>query len=165
MPDAHPEAVRMAGVFRQSPLGRRAARATRAEREFDFLMAIEDVVVRGQVDLWFEEGGELTVVDYKTNDVTAVQAHQRSQDYGLQLRLYAMAVERVAGRPPDRAWLHFLRPNTVIEVDLTPSLLESPEQIVRDFQEAQSRLEFPLNEGEQCKRCRFYRGLCPAGAP
>jgi CRISPR/Cas system-associated exonuclease Cas4 (RecB family) len=75
-----------------------------------------------------------------------------------------MAVERVAGRPPDRAWLHFLRPDKVIEVDLTPSLLESPEQMVRDFQEAQSRLEFPLNEGERCKRCPFYRGLCPAGA-
>jgi len=164
VPDAHPEAMRLAEVFRHSPLGRRAARAPRVEREFDFLMAMEDLVVRGQVDLWFEEGGELTVVDYKTNEVTAVEAHQRSQDYGLQLRLYSMAVERVAGRPPDRAWLHFLRPNTVIEVDLTPSLLESPEQMVRDYQEAQSRLEFPLNEGERCNRCPFYRGLCPAGA-
>jgi ATP-dependent exoDNAse (exonuclease V) beta subunit len=164
IPDAHPEAERLAEVFRQSPLGRRAARAARVEREFDFLMALEELVVRGQVDLWFEEGGELAVVDYKTDDVTAVEAHQRARDYGLQLRLYARAVEGVAGRPPDRAWLHFLRPNTVIEVDLTPSLLESPEQMVRDFQEAQSSLEFPLNEGERCKRCPFFRGLCPAGA-
>jgi ATP-dependent exoDNAse (exonuclease V) beta subunit len=163
VPDAHPEAVRLAEVFRHSQLGRRAARAPRVEREFDFLMAMEDLVVRGQVDLWFEEGGELTVVDYKTNDVTAVEAHQRAQDYELQLRLYARAVEHVAGRPPDRAWLHFLRPNTVIEVDLSPSLLDSPEQMVRDYQEAHSRLEFPLNEGERCKRCPFYRGLCPAG--
>jgi ATP-dependent exoDNAse (exonuclease V) beta subunit len=164
VPDAHPEAVRLAEVFRNGPLGRRAARAPRVSREFDFLMAVEDLVIRGQVDLWFEEGGELTVVDYKTDDVTAVQARQRARDYGLQLRLYAMAVERVAGRPPDRAWLHFLRPDTLIEVDLTPSLLESPEQMVRDFQEAQSRLEFPLNEGERCQRCPFYRDLCPAGA-
>ena len=94
--------------------------------------------------------------------MTAVEAHRRAQDYGLQLRLYAMAVERIAGRAPDSAWLHFLRPNKVIRVDLRPSLLESPEQTVRDFQEAQSRLEFPLNEGERCKRCPFYRGLCPA---
>src|SRR5205807_619842 len=59
VPEAGPEAVRLARVFRQSPLGRRAARAIRAEREFDFLMAVEGLVVRGQVDLWFEEGGEL----------------------------------------------------------------------------------------------------------
>ena len=162
-PVPDPAALRLAEVFRQSPLGRRAARATRIERESDFLMAVEDLVIRGQVDLWFEEGGELVVVDYKTDSVTAHEAHRRAQDYALQLRLYAMAVERVAGRAPDRAWLHFLRPNTVVEVDLTPSLLESPEQTVRDFQEAQSTLEFPLNEGERCHRCPFFRDLCPAG--
>ena len=161
--DADSEAVRLAEVFRGSPLGRRVTKASRVEREFDFLMSVEDLVVRGQVDLWFVENGELVIVDYKTDDVTAAQAHQRAQDYGLQLRLYAMAVEKVAGRAVDRAWLHFLRPNVPVDVDLTPSLLESPEQIVRDFQEAQSKGEFPLNEGERCVRCPFYKDLCPAG--
>ena len=162
LPEADSEAVRLAGVFRQSPLGRRVAKASRVEREFDFLMAVEDLEISGQVDLWFLEGGELAIVDYKTDAVTAAQAHQRAQDYALQLRLYAMAVERVAGRAVDRAWLHFLRPNTTVEVDLAPSLLESPEQIVREFQEAQSTGEFPLNEGERCLRCPFYKDLCPA---
>ena len=163
VPDADPEAVRLAEVFRQSPLARRAARADRMGREFDFLMAVEDLVIRGQVDLWFEEGGELVLVDYKTDDVTAVEAHQRARDYELQLKLYAMAVQRVAGRPPDRAWLHFLRPNRAIEVDLRPSLLDSPEQTVREFLDAQDKLQFPLREGERCKRCPFYKDLCPAG--
>jgi CRISPR/Cas system-associated exonuclease Cas4 (RecB family) len=81
----------------------------------------------------------------------------------LQLRLYALAIERFAGRAPDRAWLHFLRPNTLVEVDLEPSLLERPEQVVRDFVDAQSKMEFPLNEGERCRRCPFFRDLCPAG--
>jgi ATP-dependent helicase/nuclease subunit A len=161
-PDAR--AVAMAEVFRQSALGRRAARASRVEREFDFLMAVEGLVLRGQIDLWFEEGGETVIVDYKTDTVNAVEAHQRAQDYFMQLRLYALAVERITGRAPDRAWLHFLRPNTAIEVDLTPSLLDSPEQVVRDFQEAQDRGEFPLREGPHCKRCAFFGDLCPAGA-
>jgi ATP-dependent exoDNAse (exonuclease V) beta subunit len=157
------EAQRLAGVFRQSALARRVERASRVEREFDFLMAVEDLVIRGQVDLWFEEGGELAIVDYKTDTVTAAEAHRRARDHALQLRLYALAIERFAGRAPDRAWLYFLRPNTVVEVDLTPSLLERPEQIVREFEEAQSKLEFPLNEGERCRRCPFFRDLCPAG--
>ena len=161
VPEPDPEALRLAEVFRQSPLGRRAARATRVAREFDFLMAMEDLVIRGQVDLWFEEGGELVVADYKTDDVTAAEAHHRARDYALQLRLYALAVERVAGRAPDRAFVHFLRPNILVEVDLTPTLIENPEQIVRDFQQAQSKLDFPLIEGEHCKRCPFYRDLCP----
>jgi ATP-dependent exoDNAse (exonuclease V) beta subunit len=162
-PEPDEEALRLAAVFRQSQLGRRLARASRVEREFDFLMAVEDLVIRGQVDLWFEEGGELVIVDYKTDSVTAPEAHRRAQDHALQLRLYAMAVERFAGRAPDRAWVYFLRPNTVVEVDLTPSLLERPEQIVRDFEDAQSKLEFPLNEGERCRHCQFFRDLCPAG--
>ena len=90
VPDPDREALRLAEVFRQSPLGRRAARAARIAREFDFLMAMEDLVIRGQVDLWFEEGGELVVVDYKTDDVTAAEAHHRARDYELQLRLYAL---------------------------------------------------------------------------
>ncbi len=160
-PDA--EALRLDEVFRQSALGKRAARATRLEREFDFLIAVEDLVIVGQVDLWFEEAGELVVVDYKTGAVSAAEAQHGAGKYALQLRLYAMAIERVAGRAPDSAWVYFLRPNVAVEVDLTPSLIESPEQIVRDFQEAQSKLLFPLNEGEHCKRCAFYRDLCPAG--
>jgi ATP-dependent exoDNAse (exonuclease V) beta subunit len=158
-----PESVRLVKVFRQSPLAARLSRASRVEREFDFLMSVDGLVVRGQVDLWFEEGGELVIVDYKTDAVTAPQAAHRAQEYGLQLRLYAMAVERVAGRPVDRAWLHFLRPNVAVEVDLAPSLLESPEQVVRAFQEAQELREFPLYEGERCLRCEFYKDLCPAG--
>jgi ATP-dependent exoDNAse (exonuclease V) beta subunit len=157
-----PKALDLAEVFRQSALGRRAARASRVEREFDFLMAVDGLVLRGQIDLWFEEGGELVIVDYKTDSVSAVEAHQRALDHAMQLRIYALAVERITGRAPDRAWLHFLRPNTAIEVDLTPSLLDSPEQVVRDFQEAQDQLEFPLREGDHCHRCPFFRDLCPA---
>jgi ATP-dependent helicase/nuclease subunit A len=160
--DADPEAIRLAEVFRQSPLGRRAEQAQRVEREFDFLMAEEDLVIRGKVDLWFEEGGEVTLVDYKTDDVTRAQAHERAQDYALQLRLYAMAVERATGRPPQHAWLHFLRPNTAVEVDLGPSLLDAPDETVREFQEAQGSLQFPLREGPRCRRCPFVRDLCPA---
>src|SRR5262249_46051415 len=136
------EATRLAEVFRRSALGKRSAAASKIEREFDFVMAVEDVVVRGQIDLWFEEGGELVIVDYKTHGGSGTQAHQRAGDYALQVRLYAMGVERIAGRPPERAWLHFLRPDKAVQVDLGPTLLESPEQVVRDFRTAQESGEF-----------------------
>jgi len=160
--DPDPRAVRLADAFRKSPLGRRVERATRVEREFDFLMAVGPLVLSGQIDLWFEEGGELVVVDYKTDAVSASAAHHRAEEYELQVRLYAMAVERVTGRAPNRACLHFLTPGVVVDVDLAPSLLDPPEETVREFVEAQEKLEFPLREGEQCRRCQFYKGLCPA---
>ncbi|HEY7388651.1 MAG TPA: UvrD-helicase domain-containing protein [Bryobacteraceae bacterium] len=158
--DLDPQAAAMAAAFQQSTLGRRAARASRIEREFDFVMSVEGMVLRGQIDVWFEEGGELVLVDYKTDGVTAIEAHQRAHEYAIQLRLYALALEQIAGRAPDRAWLHFLRPNTLIPVDLTPSLLDSPEQVVRELKEAQAKQCFPLREEEHCTRCPFFHGLC-----
>ena len=161
--DPDPRAVRLAETFRKSTLGRRVERATRVEREFDFLMAVDPLVVSGQIDLWFEEGGELAVVDYKTDAVGGAEVQHRAREHELQVRLYAMAVERLTGRVPGRACLHFLAPDVVVDVDLNPSLIDSPEETVRDFVEAQEKLEFPLREGEQCRRCAFYKGLCPAG--
>jgi ATP-dependent exoDNAse (exonuclease V) beta subunit len=165
IPDPDDEALRLADNFRNSILGKRAAKAARVEREFDFLMAIDGLVIRGQVDLWFEDASGLAIVDYKTDAVNQAEAHRRAQVYALQLRFYAMAVEQLTGRPADRAYLHFLRPNTVVEVDLAPSLLEPPSEVVREFQEAQNSLQFPLNEGDHCHACPFFRDLCPASGP
>ena len=162
---ADPEAVKLADQFRKSPLGRRAAAAATVEREFDFLMEIEDLVLRGQIDLWFEERGKTVLVDYKTDRINAADAPVRAGQYALQLRLYALALERLNGRAPDEAYVYFLRPNTAVPVDLRPSLFDSPEAAVREFREAQERLDFPLREGEHCRTCPHFTRLCPARIP
>jgi ATP-dependent helicase/nuclease subunit A len=162
---APPEALVLASRFESSEYGRRVGHATRVEREFDFLLAIEDVVLRGQIDLWFEEGGERIIVDYKTDDVAAEEAPPRGRVYELQLQLYAVAMERLTGRPPGRALLYFLRPNVVVAVDVSAAALDRAVEVVRAFWSAQERQEFPLNEGEHCVRCPFFRGMCPAVGP
>ena len=156
---AHPEALALAARFESSSVGVQAGKAARVEREFDFMLAMEDVVLRGQIDLWFECSGELVIVDYKTDDISAEEAPSRARIYMLQLQLYAIAVERLMGRAPDRALLYFLRPNMHVRVELDgPAAVEA----VRAFQQAQDRQDFPLREGEHCRRCPFYRGMCPA---
>jgi ATP-dependent exoDNAse (exonuclease V) beta subunit len=151
-----PEAVKLAEAFRKSALGKRAAAAAVIEREFDFLMEVEDVVLRGQIDLWFEDRGKIVLVDYKTDREIAPER------YALQLRLYALALERLTGRAPDEAYLCFLRANTAVPVDLRPSLFDSPELAVREFRDAQDRQYFPLREGEHCRTCPHFTHLCPA---
>jgi len=157
-----PEALKLAEQFRKSALGRRAAAPATIEREFDFLMEVENLVLRGQIDLWFEDRGKTVLVDYKTDRVGAADAPARAEQYALQLRLYALALERLNGRAPDEAYLYFLRPNIAVPVDLRPSLFDSPEAAVRDFREAQERQHFPLHEGEHCRTCPHFTRLCPA---
>jgi len=149
-----PEAAEIAARFPLSELGRRAARATRIEREFDFLFYFEDVVLRGQIDLWFEESGELIVVDYKTD-----RDDSRLDVYAMQLRLYALALERYAGRMPDRAVLYYLRSDSAVEVNLDP---ESARSAVRAFLAGQESLDYPIRPGAQCRRCPFFENRCPA---
>ncbi|MCU1262588.1 MAG: helicase/exodeoxyribonuclease subunit [Bryobacterales bacterium] len=109
-------ASRLAETFRRSELGRRAAGATRIEREFGFLIEIQGVVVRGQIDLWFEEAGELVLIDYKTDDVRREEAAERARDYAMQVHLYALVLERLTGRRVDSAFIHFLRCDEAVQV-------------------------------------------------
>jgi len=152
-----PEALELVARFTASELGQRAARATRIEREFDFLCAFDDIVLRGQIDLWFEEGGELILADYKTD-----RHEDRAEAYALQLRLYALALERIYGRLPGRAVLCYLRTGNEVDVPLDRAALDAARQSVRALVDAQNTLEFPTRENEQCMRCGYYRGACPA---
>jgi ATP-dependent exoDNAse (exonuclease V) beta subunit len=164
-PPPDPEAAQLADMFQKSPLGRRAAAAATVEREFDFLMQVENLVLRGQIDLWFEDRGKTVLVDYKTDQASAAEAPVRAKQYALQLRLYALALERLTGRAPDEAYIYFLRPNIAVPVDLRPSLFDSPEAAVREFCAAQERLDFPLREGRHCRTCPHFTRLCPAQLP
>ena len=159
-----PEAVALASRFQASDLARRAASAKRAGREFDFLMHLEDVVLQGRIDWWFEEGGELVLVDFKTDHVAASQAAERAQSYALQLQLYALALERRLGRLPERALVCLLGPNVAVDISLRAEDLDAARAALRALRQAQHEMSFPLRSGEHCYRCSYFRGWCPARA-
>ena len=95
----------------------------------------------------------------------AQDVESRATAYKLQLRYYALAIEKLTGAVPAEAWLHFLRPDVALRVDITAAGLESARRLVREMVSAQRTLQFPLKEGTHCLRCPFYRGKCPAGQP
>ncbi|MBL8175085.1 MAG: UvrD-helicase domain-containing protein [Bryobacterales bacterium] len=162
--DNPPEAaMAMARGFEQSAWGQRAARARRIGREFDFLIEMEGMILRGQIDLWFEEGGELVLLDYKSDQVTMGEEWRHASRYRPQLRLYALALERLTGRLPDAALLWYLRTGAAVKVGLGAEAMEEARGQVRALREAQAGLNFPLREGSHCLRCGYYQGACPSG--
>lgn len=156
------EALWLAERFHASELGRRAGATLLAEREFDFLFALDELVIAGQIDLWFEDPGQLVVVDYKTDDVDATQAERRARAYALQVQLYALALERYTGRPVDEAYVHFLRPDVAAPVAVDQAGRERAVAAALALRDAQESAEFPLNEGEACERCPWFRQVCPS---
>lgn len=98
--------------FLQSPLAARIRQSPRTYSEYRFTSdlpaqqyrpdlagpaADARVLLQGVVDLFFEEGDGLVVVDYKTDRNSDPAYFQ--QKYKLQMDLYAAAVSRIAGKP------------------------------------------------------------------
>ncbi|MEP6716707.1 MAG: PD-(D/E)XK nuclease family protein, partial [Terriglobia bacterium] len=151
-------AQQLAEVFLGSDLGRRSRTSPRAGREWEFIADVGGTLVRGSIDLWFEENGDIYVVDYKTDRKPDADA------YRPQLALYALALERALGKRPVGAYLHFLRPDIVVEVPIDQAALDSAQSLIGQLGAAQNSLEFDLREGVHCHSCQYYKTLCPAQA-
>ena len=78
--------------FLESPLGQEIARAPYRKQELSFTMLQEDYLVDGQVDLVFNRGEDLVVVDFKTD------RRIRPGFYDKQLQLYGEALEKATGK-------------------------------------------------------------------
>ncbi len=116
---SHPEQVRRELVFTVRFSGPEIHALCPAIRpdlpEEDF------VVTQGVVDLAVLRESEIWVVDYKTDDVEGADLVERAEMYALQAKLYAKALEKVYSRPVTEAWLYFLAPGKLVEVDLQGS--------------------------------------------
>ncbi len=156
------EVLSLVRRFEESELGRRAAGAAKTIREENLVFSIDAQLVRAQVDLWFDDGAEQVLVDYKTDRLKPHEVEEAAKSYAGQIQLYAMGIRQWLGRIPDRAVLHFLRPDVVVQVDLSEVALDGAKRLTEEFFAAQSKVVFPLKVDRHCFRCPYYQGLCPA---
>ena len=161
-PGAPPEALELVRRFEAGETGRRAARASRSGRETPVLFEFAGLLIRGTIDLWFEENGELVLVDYKTDRHIGVE---RRREYATQLGLYSMALSRALGRNVDRAVLAVLRSRTEIDVTWRENDAGRLTRLVEEFRTAQTEGHYPMRAGKECESCEFAGGACPAEWP
>ena len=82
----------------------------------------EFVVVQGVVDLVFLGMDSAWILDFKTDRLPEGEATAsakiacKADDYRPQLAVYALAVERLLGRPVTAGWLHFLASGAEVDV-------------------------------------------------
>ncbi|MDR1612695.1 MAG: UvrD-helicase domain-containing protein [Planctomycetota bacterium] len=101
--DLADDVVGMVAAARRSAIWRRAAAAARQFRELPFTMTRDGVdgvreVVRGVIDLVFEENDGWVVVDYKTDRQAAGDARAQAERHRGQVETYARAVEGMLPR-------------------------------------------------------------------
>jgi ATP-dependent helicase/nuclease subunit A len=68
----------------------------------------EFIVVQGVADLVVLQPGEIWLVDFKTDEVGARELPDKVKIYAPQLKLYALALEKIFARPVTLRALHFL---------------------------------------------------------
>ena len=104
--------------FLASPLAERIRTAPQVWREYRFALltdagiydvaaAGEEILLQGVADCVFETTAGLTVVDFKTDRVTAAEASQRAEAYRPQLDAYAGALSRILEKPVTERVLYF----------------------------------------------------------
>jgi hypothetical protein len=114
------EPIDMIRRFLDSPRARQIAAARQVHPELEFLLAwppsdspgeSPSRYLEGFIDcLYQDESGQWHLLDYKTNRVSRKSLHTVAAHYEMQMLLYALAVERILGHPPQSLVLHFLRP-------------------------------------------------------
>ena len=89
--------------------GTAAALSGKLRRESPFRMTVparevdpawntdEPVMIQGIIDAWFEEDGEIVLVDYKTD--RRISAEELADRYRIQLDYYVRALDAIEGLP------------------------------------------------------------------
>jgi ATP-dependent helicase/nuclease subunit A len=98
--------------------GAKAAGRTMAVVYVENNVQEEFIVVQGAADLAVLLPGEIWLVDFKTDRITASELPERVKEYEVQLRLYAQALGGIYGRPVTEARLHFLALGKSVGVEL-----------------------------------------------
>ncbi len=113
-------------TFFRSDIGLRAARADRLIREFKFSLLMPaskyfkggcgEILLQGVVDCCIIEGGRLTVLDFKTDRVSAGTQRARAESYAPQLEAYAEAMEQITGLKAAEKLIYFFATGETIGI-------------------------------------------------
>jgi ATP-dependent helicase/nuclease subunit A len=80
--------------------------------------AMDQIMVRGRIDLMIPGERGLTIVDYKTDNVAGEEMKARVETYSRQMRFYARAIEKIARERVAGIQLVFLRPRQIVDVQV-----------------------------------------------
>ncbi|MDJ0975666.1 MAG: UvrD-helicase domain-containing protein [Planctomycetota bacterium] len=165
-PDAVERAVReMVARYSRSDVGRAMhqalGKAGDVRRELDFharvrfpggkpVAGFDSLLVKGSIDLWLPTADGVRVVDHKTNRKS--ERFQSPDDlaayYGWQLRLYALAAERIQGTDVAGASLLLLDPSwgdeaVDVPIDVSGDALKAARELCRAFAIAELEGRYP----------------------
>jgi ATP-dependent helicase/nuclease subunit A len=154
-----PDARRLVKTFSRMDAACKIRNAAEVYTEVPFLLKLEGFHLGGTIDtLYRSRSGRLTVIDYKTDNVTEaeVPAKVEEEKYGFQLSAYALAAQKLFNEPIDTA-LVFLDPGITHLFETDPVKTET--EILAMIREIQASITFKMNQ-KRCPTCGYWKPLC-----
>ncbi len=144
----------------------RIARGTDVRMEFSISAALGDDFITGTIDRLFrDETGLWTVLDYKTDAVTATDAPARAETYWPQLSFYAVMVRKLFAAEKVRLKILFAeQPALTIEKDLSIADLDAAEGEIVSTIALIKNGEFPAPP-VPCSGCPLLPDGCRVNQP
>ncbi len=76
----------------------------------------EELLIQGVIDLYFQEGDELVLVDYKTDYISPQNRERLIQQYSIQIQLYQTALERILGQKVKESCLYLFHTEEMVRI-------------------------------------------------
>ena len=114
--------------FFSSHIGERMMKSNRIKRESPFVikrqaeevlegLAKDDfILVQGIIDCYFEEDGEIVLIDYKTDRVKFDNTEKIKAEYKDQIASYKNAIEKTTGKRVKESYLYLFSSGELIEI-------------------------------------------------
>jgi ATP-dependent helicase/nuclease subunit A len=115
--------------FFKSPLGQRMISSSNIRREVPFHIELssrlvykdlpeeyenENIAVQGIIDCFFEEDGEIVLLDYKTDYVNDNNVDEIKEKYKVQIELYGKALEKITGKRVKEKYIYLFYNGEII---------------------------------------------------
>ena len=126
------EVDRLARIAVESDIVKRAVASGRLWREVPFGVPVGGGALEGFVDLLFEDGDGLVIVDYKTDSVAPEQVTDAANRYRLQAGSYALLAQRATSKPVKEIVFLFLQPNDAVRLTNVSELVLEAEKAASD---------------------------------
>lgn len=85
----------------------------KVDHEVEFAVPLDQFLITGMIDQVIYTDSGLKIMDLKTNHIAPDQVEETAASYGMQLRIYAWALEKLTGQAVIGAGLYFLFPDRI----------------------------------------------------
>lgn len=150
---------RLIATFEKSDLARHS---DEGKRELRFDWRFENTMINGSIDWLKPEGNGFSVIDFKTDAITAKEVESRAGGYDLQLLTYALAVMEATGKEVGTTKLYFLEPDEIFTKPVDKKRAEDGRQRLRTIIASIREARFDIGDKEPpCKKCAYrHNGMC-----